>query len=96
MITGYGPFNECLFRRGELVGSPMCDECGELETFEHVLLECPAFEEERMELMNVFDNGQTLDLFLKNENSFKIFDDFCNKVSLLKWEVSNNIVHDET
>ena len=91
-ITGYGQFNDCLYNRGKLVASPLCNECGVNETFEHVLLECKTFEMEREKVMNVYNKGRSLELFLKNHDSFKIFEEFCKKVLLLKWEEENKVV----
>lgn len=56
-LSGHGCFRKYLHRFGH-AASPLCPECGNVEeTPEHVVFDCPRFEEERREMpvLNVED-----------------------------------------
>ena len=81
IITGYGPINSTLNKRG-LTESNICPSCRAAEeTTEHILFDCPVYKDIRLEGMETYrrqekeliKNKETLDKFNKlTTNVFKI------------------------
>jgi len=80
MITGYGSINQTLYERN-CVDSPDCPRCsGVIESVEHMLFECPLYNNIRHH--DIFNRGadDTLTSFLENEENFKLFYNYVTKV----------------
>lgn len=57
IITGYGPINSTLYKRGA-TENKICPSCkNKEETLRHVLLECPAYQRLRYEELNNYDTN---------------------------------------
>lgn len=77
ILTGYGPINESLFRRGA-VDSPLCLSCGTDETLDHMLYDCPMYE--RFRFGELTDSELPKYLLLENEGKYKRLREFAEEM----------------
>ena len=87
LLSGHGNFKAKLASM-RLVEEEDCI-CGEKDTYEHAILECSRWEEERRELrQKLAKNNQTLriDENLLQEETFKAFEEFAARVMVRKEE----------
>lgn len=90
-VSGHGNFKAKL-KSFNLVEDDRCTHCRELETSQHVLMECPFYEEERRELkellrgMNMtWEKGN----FLRSKEVATEFSRMCRRIGMKKREFEN-------
>lgn len=79
MLTGYGPMNGTLYRRGAVL-DPGCIFCDEEETAEHMLLHCKEYEEERRESGLQLQDGEDMQRIIRDERGFYRFQGLTNMI----------------
>lgn len=85
-LSGHGNFNEKLYGFG-LVPSPNCVRCGQVESAEHVLLECEEYEEERRQFMRelrLLNVRFELADVCSNKAAFSLFSRYVKKLLIKK------------
>lgn len=87
-VSGHGNFKAKL-RSFNLVESDRCDHCGELETAQHVLMECQFYEEERTEMRLFLQerqwNWEKMD-FVRSKEAAVRFSRMCRRIGGKKHE----------
>lgn len=74
-ITGYGPINSTLHKRGA-AQEAKCTFCSEEETIEHMLFICPGYNEERRGINNIKEGRNNPSALIKYKDNFTGFIDF--------------------
>lgn len=85
-MTGHGDFAARLESLG-LVDGASCAECGGVESAEHVLLECPSYEPQRVALRDftgVREWPEVAHHLVSSAEAFSVFSGFCEEVLWLK------------
>lgn len=86
VLTGHGDFNERLAKL-KLVDSGDCASCGSPDTVLHFLFECPAFEPQRVALLDcvgVRTWPDTTRHLVSSKDTFAIFAGYCREALWLK------------
>ncbi|CAB0034357.1 unnamed protein product [Trichogramma brassicae] len=84
-LAGHGNFRYKLASL-KLVDSAMC-ECGEIETCEHVLNECPRYQEEKEKaIRNLQEDHLVMSSMIATRQGFEIFRDVCREILTKKEE----------
>lgn len=79
-ITGYGPINSTLFKRGAVEDSK-CTFCDEEETVEHMIYGCPGYEEERRgNIQLCMEERRGLNQLIGSKEAFESFSLYVNKM----------------
>jgi len=80
MITGYGSINQTLYERNCVWTRQTAQDALEIESVEHMLFECPLYNNIRHH--DIFNRGadDTLARFLENEENFKLFHNYTTEV----------------
>lgn len=70
ILTGYGPINDSLYTRGS-IDSPECPCCeAPNETVEHILFDCPVYDNLRYETLKCIENKTRLHKLIYTEAEF--------------------------
>lgn len=90
VMTGHGCFGQFLHKIGR-EDTPECHHCpARVDSAQHTLAECVAWEEERNELKWTIGNGldlpRVIEEMLKGEHKWKAVVNYCEKVLLKKEE----------
>lgn len=91
-VSGHGNFKAKL-RGFNLVESDRCDHCGEPETAQHVLMECPFYEEERAELREFILSQQWTwekKNFVRSREVAARFSRTCRRIGAKKHDFEND------
>lgn len=80
IITGYGPINSTLFKRGAVEDSKFTF-CDEEETVEHMIFECPGYEEERRGNTQLcMERRRGLNELIGSKEAFESFSRYINEM----------------
>lgn len=75
IVTGYGPINSTLFKRG-IVTEPGCPLCGIEETIDHMLFDCELYEDIRQNLTLV---GKRT-FYIETKEQFTLLNTFAKEI----------------
>ena len=87
LLSGHGKFKAKLATMG-LADEETCD-CGRRDTYEHAILQCIGWEEERKELSTALETNnpvQTIDETLLQECTYEAFEKFISEILMRKEE----------
>lgn len=86
-VSGHGDFASWLFSRGIIDSEELCD-CGSEESMQHVLVNCPLYQNQRVALWSVLEGEQrewpVVASHLVSERARKLFAKFAREVLLQK------------
>lgn len=82
--TGH-TYDKRFFKMIDLIDDSNCDECGELEDFEHIIMKCPKYINQRSKYATLINN-RDINVILSNVNS-KNYQDICDFLT----EINSNI-----
>lgn len=87
ILTGYGPINETLYKRGA-IESPICKLCNESnENIEHMIFGCKRYENVRYTYLKN-NNRDDLALLINTDENFQLFKGYIKEM----FEIRNKLL----